>query len=174
MPPTAKREPKEAQPSRRMKLKKSNCRSTGDRARAQESMGMAVGQVPLLREEDALERVPRFAGWPPAKWLPPTGGGRCRGAGRGDPAEDPVNPQRRRPALGLRIPRPREGHGRGSGWCHPREDDPLQAPHPLQDEDPGAGSDRSEGVEDSEAPAGDSLCAGHRSRIQGGRRAHCS
>jgi hypothetical protein len=50
-----------------MKLKKSNCRSTGDGARAQESMGMAVGQVPLLREEDAQERVPRFAGWPPAK-----------------------------------------------------------------------------------------------------------
>ncbi len=65
--PDSQTAPKEAQPSRRMKLKKSNCRSTGDGARAQESMGMAVGQVPLLREEDARERVPRFAGWPPAK-----------------------------------------------------------------------------------------------------------
>jgi hypothetical protein len=39
--------------SRRMQLKKSNCRSTGDGARVQESLGMVVDQATLLREEDA-------------------------------------------------------------------------------------------------------------------------
>ncbi len=85
-----------------------------------------------------------------------------------------MNPQRRRSALGLRIPRPREGHGRVSGWCHPREDDPLQVPHPLQDEDPGTGPEQSEGVEDSEAPVGDSPHLDHRLRVQGERKAHFS
>jgi hypothetical protein len=66
------------------------------------------------------------------------------------------------------------GGGQDSEWYHHQEEGPLRVPHPLQGEDPGAGSDRSEGVEDNEAPAGDSLRAGHRPRIQGECRAHCS
>ena len=48
-----KQVPKGEQPSRRMQLKKSNCRNTGDGARVQESLGTVAGQAPLLREEDA-------------------------------------------------------------------------------------------------------------------------
>jgi hypothetical protein len=55
-----------------------------------------------------------------------------------------------------------------------KKEAPSEPPTPLQDEDPGTGSGRSEGVEDNRAPAGDSPRAGHRPRIQGGRRAQCS
>jgi len=59
--------PKGAQSSKRVQPKKSNCQSTRDGARVQESLGTVAGQVPLLREEDAWGRAPRFAGWPQAK-----------------------------------------------------------------------------------------------------------
>jgi hypothetical protein len=50
---TIKRMPKGAQPSRWKQLRKSNCRSTKDGARVQETLGMSAGQAPLLQEEDA-------------------------------------------------------------------------------------------------------------------------
>jgi hypothetical protein len=135
---------------------------------------MVMGQVPLPREEDAWERAPKFAGWPPAKWPLPPGGEWHRGAGRGDLTKDPVNLQRPRSDSELHIPRPRDGHGRGSEWCHPREEGPLLAPHPLQDGDPGIGSDQSKGVKDSEVPVGGGPRTGHRLRIREERRAHFS
>ncbi len=174
MPPTARRVPKGAQVSRRKQLKKSNCRSTRGGARAQEGLGTVMGQAPLPREGGAWEPVPRLAGQPPAKWSLPPGGEWHRGADRGDPTRDPVNLQRPRSDSGLHTPRPRDGHGRGSEWCHPQEDGPLQAPHPLQDEDPGIGSDQFEGVKDSGVPVGDGPRTGHCLRIREERRAHFS
>jgi hypothetical protein len=110
----------------------------------------------------------------PSQVTPPPGGGWLRGAGREDLAKNPVTLQRRRSASELHTPRPREGRSQDSEWCRPREGDPLRAPHPLQDEDPGTGSGRSEGVEGNEAPAGDSPRTGHRPQTQEGGGAHCS
>jgi hypothetical protein len=45
--------PKGAQPSRWKQLRKSNCRSTRDGARVQETLGMEAGRAPPLREEGA-------------------------------------------------------------------------------------------------------------------------
>ena len=105
---------------------------------------------------------PKIRGVAPSQVTPSTGGRVAQGAGQEDLAKNPVTPQHRRSASELHIPRSREERGRDSGWCHPREGDPLRAPHLLQDEDPGTGSGRSEGVEGNEAPAGDSPRTGHR------------
>jgi hypothetical protein len=159
----------------RMKLpKKSNCESTTGGARAQEGLETVMGQAPLPREGGAWERAPRFAGQPPAEWSLPPGGEWHKGANRGDPIKDPVNLRCPRPDSGLHTPRPRDGHGRGSGWCHPQEDDPLQAPHPLPDGDLGIGSGRFEGVKDSGVPVEDKPRTGHRLRIREECRAHFS
>ena len=174
MPLTARQAPKGARVSRRKQLKKSNCRSTRGGVRAQEGPGTVMGPTPLPREGGAWERVPRPVGQPPAKWSLPSGGEWHKGADRGDPTRDPVNLQRPRSDSGLHIPRPRDGHGRGSEWCHPREEGPLQALHPLQDGGPGIGSDQSEGAKDSEVPVGGGPRTGHRLRIREERRAHFS
>jgi len=174
MPSTARRVPKGARASRRKQLKKSNCRSTRGGARAQEGLGTVMGQAPLPREGGVWERAPRLAGQPPAAWSLPPGGEWHRGADRENPTRDPVNLQRLRPGSGLRTPRPRGGHGRDSEWCHPQEDGPLQAPHPLQDGDPGTGSGQFEGVKDSGVTVEDGPRTGHRLRIREERRAHFS
>ncbi len=170
----ARRVPKGVQISRRKQLKKSNCRSTKGGARAQEGLGTGMSRAPLPREEGAWERVPRLAGRPPAKWSLPPRGEWHRGADRGDPTGDPANLQCPRSDSGLHTPRPRDGHGRDSEWCHPQEDGPLQAPHPLQDGDLGMEPGQFEGVKDSGVPVEDGLRTGHRLRVREGRRARFS
>jgi hypothetical protein len=105
---------------------------------------------------------------------PHPGGGQPRGADREDLAKRLATHQHRRSALELHTPRLREGRGQDSRWYRHQKGGPLRALRPHQDEDTGAGSDRSEEVEGSEEPPGDSLRAGHRPQIQGECRAHCS
>jgi hypothetical protein len=85
-----------------------------------------------------------------------------------------MNLQRPRSGSGLRTPRPRDGHGRDSEWCHPQEDGPLEVPHPLHDGGHGIGSGQFQGVKDSGVPVEDGPRTGHRLRIREERRAHFS
>jgi hypothetical protein len=174
MPLTARQAPREARMSRRRQLRKSNCQSTGGGVRAQEGPGIVTDPASPPREGEAWERVPRLAGQSPANWPLPHGGERHKGADRRSPTRDPASLQGLKSGSGRRTPRPRGGHGRGSGWCHPQEDDPLRAPHPLKDGGPGTGLDQFEGVKGSRVPGEDDLRTGRRLRIRGELRAHFS
>jgi hypothetical protein len=154
-PRAARRVPRGAQLSRRTQLKRSSCLSTEGGVRVHGTLGALAARARPIREEDALGRAPRPAGWLPAEERPPPEGGQREGADREDLAKGPATHQHRRSALELRAHRLREGRGRDLGWCCHREGDPLRVPRPCQDEDPGTGSGQSEEVEDSEAPAGD-------------------
>ena len=174
MPLTARQAPKGARMSRRKQLRKSNCRSTRGGVRVQGSPGTVMGPAPPPREGGAWERVPRLAGQSPAKWFLPSGGECHRGADRRSSTGDPVNLQRLKPDSGLRVPRRRDGRGRGSEWYHPQGDDPLRAPHPLKDGGPGTGLDQFEGAKDRGVPVEEGPRTGHRLRIRGELRAHFS
>jgi hypothetical protein len=174
MPLTARQAPKGARVSRRKQLRKSNCRSTRGGVRVQGSPGTAMGLAPPPREGGAWERAPRLEGQSPAKWSLPSGGECHRGADRRSSTGGPVNLQRLKPDSGPRVPRRRDGRGQGSEWYHPREDDPLRAPHPLMDGGPGTGLDQSEGAKDREMPVEDGPRTDHHLRIQEERRAHFS
>ncbi len=97
--------PREAQPNRRTRLKRFNCRSTGGGVRAHGILGILVVRVRPAREEDALGRDPRPAGWLPAEGRPPPEEGQREGAGREDLAGRLATHQHRRSASELRAPR---------------------------------------------------------------------
>jgi hypothetical protein len=174
MPLTARQVPKGARTSRRKQLRKSNCRRPGVGVRAREGPGTATGPASPPREGDAWGRVPRLAGQYPTNWFLLHGGGRHKGTGRGSPTRDPASLQGLKPDSGLHVPRPRDGRSRGSEWYHLQEDDPLQAPHPLEDGGPGTGPGRFEGAKGREWSVEDGPRTGRRLWIRGERRAHSS
>ncbi len=158
--------PKGARMSRRKQLRKSNCRSTGGGARAQEGQGTVTGSAVPPREEDAWEHVPRLGDQPQASWSLPRGGEHHKGAGRESPTRNPASLRGPKPGSGLHVLRPREGHSRDSGWYHLREGDPLRAPHLLKGGDPGTGTGQFEGVKDPGAPVEEDPCTGHCLRVR--------
>ena len=172
MPLMARQVPKGARMSKKRQLRKSNCQSTGDGVRAQEGQGTETGPAPPSREGDARERAPRLGGPPLAKWSLPHGGEHHKGTGRGGPARNPARLRGPKPGLGMHVLKHRGGHGRGSGWCHLREDDLPRAPRPLKDEDPGTGLGQLEGVRDPGAPMGEDPRTDRHLRAREERKAH--
>jgi hypothetical protein len=62
MPRTTRQALREAQSSRRMQLKRSNCLNTEGGARAHGTLGMVADQALPARGEDAWGRAPKLAG----------------------------------------------------------------------------------------------------------------
>ena len=174
MPLTARQAPKGAKTCRRKQLRRSNCWSTGGGVRAQEGQGMATGPALPPREGEAREHAPRLGGQPLAKWSLPHGGEHHRGTGRGGPTKNPARLRGPKTDLGMHVLKPREGRGRGSGWCHLQEGDLHRAPHPLKGGDPGTGLGQLEGVKEPGAPAGEGPRTDRRLRIQEERKTHFS
>ncbi len=173
IPLMARRVPKGVRTGKRRQLKKSSCRSTGDGVRAQEGQGTAMGPASPSREGDAREHAPRLGEHPLAKWSLPHGGECHRGTGRGGSARNLARLRGPRAGLGMHVLKYRGGHGRGSGWCHPREDDLPRAPRPLKDgEDPGTGLGQLEGVRDPGAPMGEGPRTDRHLRAREERKAH--
>ncbi len=164
--------PKGARTSQRRQLRKSSCRSTGDGVKAQEGQGTATGPAPPSREGDARERAPRLEEHPLAKWSLPHEGERRRETGRGGLTRNPARLRGPKPGLGMHVPKYRGRRGRGSGWCHLREDDLPRAPRPLKDEDPGTGPGQLEGVRDPGATMGEDPRTDHLLRVREERKAH--
>ena len=108
--------------------------------------GNGDGSSIAAQRGGCLGARPKTRGQSPANWSLPHGGERHKRADRRSPTRDPASPQGLKSGSGRRTPRPRGGHGRGSGWCHPQEDDPLRAPHPLKDGGPGTGLGQFEGA----------------------------
>ncbi len=172
MPLMARQVPKGARTSKRRRLKKSSCRSTGDGVRAQEGQGTETGLAPPSREGDARERAPRLGGHPPVKWSLPHGGERRRETGRGGPTRNPVHLRGPKPGLGMHVLKPRGERARDLGWCHLREDDLPQAPRLLKGGDPGTGLGHLEGVRDPGAPMGEEPRTDRHLRVREERKAH--
>ena len=172
MPLMARQVPKGARTSKRRQLKKSSCRSTGGGVREQEGQGMVMGPALPPREGDARERAPRLGEQPLAKWSLPHEGERRRETGRGGPTRNPARLRGPKPGLGMHVLKYRGGRGRGSGWCHLREDDLPRAPRPPKDEDPGIGLGQLEGVRDPGAPMGEDPRTDRHLRVREERKAH--
>ncbi len=174
MPRTTRQAPRGAQLSRRTQLKKSDCPSTEDGARAHGTPEMAADQALPPRGGDAWERAPRLAGWLPAEGFPPPWVGQFRGAGQKGLAKRPATHQHHKSVSGRHSPRFQEERGQGSGWYRHRRKG-LPPTHRLhRDEAIGAGSDRAEEAEGSKGQSGGSLRADHLPRTQGECRARCS
>ena len=174
MPLMARQAHKGARTSKRRQLRKSSCRSTGDGARAQESQELATDPVRSPREGDVQEHAPRLGEHPLARWSLPHEGERRRETGRGGPTRNLARLRGPKPDLGMHALKYRGGRGRGSGWCHLREDDLPRAPRPLKDGDPGTGLGQLEGVKEPGAPAGEGPRTDRRLRIQEERKTHFS
>ncbi len=174
MPLMARQVHKGARTSKRRQLRKSSCRSTGDGVRAQEGQGTEAGLAPPSREGDARERAPRPEEHPLAKWSLPHEGERRRETDRGGPTRNPARLRGPKPGLGMHVLKYRGGRGRGSGWCHLREDDLSRAARPLKDEDPGTGLGQLEEVRDPGAPMGEEPRTDRHLRARGERKAHFS
>jgi hypothetical protein len=172
MPLMARQVPKGARTSKKRQLRKSSCRSTGGGVREQEGQGMVMGPALPPREGDARERAPRLGGQPLAKWSLPHGGEHHKGTGRGGPTKNPARLRGPKTVLGMHVLKYRGGRGRGSRWCHLREDDLPRAPRPLTDEDPGTGLGQLEGVRDPGAPMGEDPRTDRHLRVREERKAH--
>jgi hypothetical protein len=172
MPLMARQVPKGARTSKRRQLRKSSCRSTGGGVREQEGQETATGPAPPSREGDAREHAPRLGEQPLAKWSLPHEGERRRETGRGGPTRNPARLRGPKTVLGMHVLKYRGGRGRGSRWCHLREDDLPRAPRPLTDEDPGTGLGQLEGVRDPGAPTGEDPRTDRHLRVREERKAH--
>ncbi len=172
MPLMARQVPKGARTSKKRQLRKSNCRSTGGGVRAPEGQGTATGPALPPREGDAREHAPRLGGQPLAKWSLPHGGEHHRGTGRGGPTKNPARLRGPKTGLGMHVLKPREGRGRGSGWCHLQEGDRPRALRPLEDGDPGIGLGQLEGVKGPGAPVGGGPRTGRRLPVREEHKAH--
>ena len=166
--------PKGAGTSKRRQLRKSSCRSTGDGVRVQEGREMVTGPVLPPKEGDAWGHVPRLGEQPLATWSLPHGGERHRETGRGGPTRNLARLRGPKPDLGMHTLKCQGGRGRGSGWCHLREDDLPRAHHQLEGEDPGTGLGQLEGVRDSGAPMGEDPRTDRHLRVREERKAHFS
>ncbi len=172
MPLMIRQAPKGARMSKRKKLKKSSCRSTGDGVKVQERQGTVTDPAPPPREGDARGRAPRLGGCPLAKWPLPQGGERRRETGRGGPVRNPARLRGPKSGLGMHVLKPRGECARDLGWCHLRKDDLPRAPHPFKDGDPGTGTGHLEGVRDPGVPMGGELRTDRHLRIREERKAH--
>ena len=172
MPLMDRQAPKRARTSKRKQLKKSSCRSIGDGVRAQGCRGVETGPAPPSREGDARGHAPRLGDHPLNKWLLPQGGEHRERTGRRGLARNPARLQEPRLGLGMHVLKPREGRGRGSGWCHLQEGDRPRAPRPLKGGDPGTGTGHPEGVRDPWAPTGGEPRTDRRLRVREERGAH--
>ncbi len=163
---------KRARTSKRKRLRKSNCRNTGDGVKAQGCQGAETGPAPPLGEGDARGRAPRPGDHPLIRWLLPQGGGHHEKTGREDLAKSPVRLRGPRFGSGMHARKPRGEHARDLGWCHLRKGGLLRAPHPLREGDPGTGLDHSEGARGPEAPTGGEPRTDRHLRVQEERKAH--
>jgi hypothetical protein len=172
MPLMARQVPKGARTSKRRQLKKSSCRSTGDGARAQESQELATDPARSPREGDVQEHAPRLGEHPLARWSLPHEGERRGETGRGGPTRNLARLRGPKPDLGMHTLKCQGGRGRGSGWCHLREDDLPRAPRSLKDEGPGTGLGQPGGVRDPGAPMGEEPRTDRHLRVREERKAH--
>jgi hypothetical protein len=115
---------------------------------------------------------PKTRGAAPSQVVPSARGRAAQGDRPRRPYQEPGSPARTRPGLGGRVLKYRGGRGRGSGWCHPREDDLPRAPRPLKDGDPGTGLGQLEGVRDPGGPMGEEPRTGRHLRVREERKAH--
>ena len=108
--------------------------------------------------------------------VPPTRGRAAQGDGPRGPSKEARDPPASQVRFGAAQPQvPRGAQSRFKTVPPPkRRPSPSPSPAPGRDGDTGAGSDRAEEVEGSEEPPGGSLRAGHRPRVQGECRDHCS
>jgi hypothetical protein len=142
MPRTARLVRKEAEPSQPMQLRRFDCKSTEDGARAHGAVKTAASKRLPTREVGAWGRAPKAAGGPLTKELQSPREKQAREAGQEDLAEGIGTCRCPRPRLGCHTLRSGGERGRGLGRYHlQRKDRPLTL-HLRPDEAVGAGVGR--------------------------------
>ncbi len=164
---------KGARTSKRERLRKSNCQSTGDGVRARGCLGAGTGPAPPPKEGDARERAPRLGDHPLTRWLLPRRGEHLERTGQGDPAKSPARLRGPSSGLGVHALKPRGEYARDLGWCHRRKGGLLRAPRPFRDGGPGTGAGNPEGARGPGVPTGGEPRTDHHPRVQEERKAHC-